>query len=275
MPIFNYIPNNTCAVIHKLCSTLYCKRWMRSPVLLSKSDSNEWMGPTWLLICPPNCKTLSLCIAKNSDQSMFTLIMPIKQIVKPVLTPDQQLLIWPIYSAKVETVVPMWLQLFITFVLNGGSIKIKHPLFSTRHDSRVCVFARALSPPKASVSYINRGHIVVNINFGITTLGLYLLHNNPLGYFRSVQKLYNTRRRTYVMRATHGQRCEAWQDIPVQLQVPVQPAHITKSVGTRTLLAVSRVLRKTNFARGFGGPLWRQCDFLKLKICNVTGFRAT
>lgn len=45
----------------------------------------------------------------------------------------------------------------------------------------VRVQAHACSPPKASVSGINRHHIVVNINFGITTLGLYLLHNDPLG----------------------------------------------------------------------------------------------
>lgn len=54
-------------------------------------------------------------------------------------------------------------------------------LCSLQDTTLVCVHARACSPLKASVSYINRSHIVVNISFGITTLGLYLLHNNPLG----------------------------------------------------------------------------------------------
>lgn len=59
----------------------------------------------------------------------------------------------------------------------GGLDKSFSVLYKTRY---LGVHAHACSP-KASVSYINRSHIVLNISFGITTLGLYLLHNNPLG----------------------------------------------------------------------------------------------
>lgn len=118
--------------------------------------------------CP--CTWLLIVINVYNDHN----ILLIKQIAKPVLTPD-----WtsscsfdPFTEEKVETVVPMWLQLILIFVLNRGGIKINLSLFSTRQDH-----------PKASVCYINRHHIVFNINFGITTLGLYLLHNNLLDIF--------------------------------------------------------------------------------------------
>lgn len=84
--------------------------------------------------------------------------------------------------------------------LEQASIKINLSLFPTRHDTRVCKRMLVSIPRLPLVALIEVTLWLTSV-FGITTLGLYLLHNNPPGYFRSVQKLYNTGRQTYVMGA--------------------------------------------------------------------------